>query len=544
MSNKEKFRDYLRKNLHLLDKKTSEAVDEIQDAIDLDISERTYKRYFQELRKEEVGPVDPVQEVSTKAIVFDLLEDHPELVGIATKDARERIKDMAQVQNVPDSTIDRYIQKYRKKIEMDTSEDVSNEYWFRYYEDTDTYTIQAGQFQLQEVPAQEVQDWIQSYVYMGEKKSQSVVARRACIKGRPLTRKQVRKVFKALGVTKDSLPVAPHIEMGSVDDAAAKIREAQQAAIEAKIRFEEADYWKKQYIDLRKKDSVVSDMAEKIIDCIQESNPLNLPPLPINRNLDGYTGILFLSDWHVGQKFETHNGKFNKDVFQSRLLQLGRNLNYQLQIDQRPINHLHIAIGGDMVDGVLEMRNQHSLDQDLWEGEQVSHASEGLAWLIEGLHKRADCPTSVWSVGGNHDRAGGSRDNDPNRIVAQWLAQMTETRLRHYPNITWKHDKSWLNIWEVDNVMFILSHGDNTAPDGKDVVHPFRRAGIETYMVLTGHKHSPLYSENMDVTWVQSGSLVGPDDYASPKGKASRPSQIWIEIPEGSRPKTMIIPVD
>lgn len=542
MSSKKKVRIFLREHSELLNEPTSNAVAVLADEFS-DLNVRTLERYFQEFRKG--AEVEGPSATSNKQEVFRILALHPDIVGMPTKEARAELKPLLPSWvEVSNSTIERYIQAYRKTEEVEDNTLSDGDFWYRHDPTTQSYTICAGKCQWADIPENEVQDWVQSYVYMGEKKSQSVVARRAAMLGRPLTRKHVRGIFKALGVTKDSLPVAPHILEGSVEDAAERVFEAQIAAVESKVRYDEAERWRKEYETLRKKYNNIEVMAERIVEAMQESEPLDMPPLRFDSAREEYDGCLFISDWHAGQAFHSPLGTFNRDIFKRRVHSLCQETHAILDSQRRPLRSLSIAIGGDMVDGVLPMRPGHHLEQDVWGGEQVSDAANAIAYLIESLWARIDCPVSVYSVAGNHDRAGGDRNHDPKRVIAQWLHQVTSEKLPD--EIDWYHTSEEVNQWILgDDTMMLLSHGDNVPKDPKALAEVYCVPGIENYMIMTGHRHTPTYSEARNVSHVQSGSLVGPDPYGGNRfGKVSRPSQVWIEVTPRKRPRAMAIAID
>lgn len=483
--------------------------------------------------------------------VKNFLSDNPEALDLPTKEIVDKILTLPGMKKSRRESVSRSIRKVRKKIletpiakpEKPTGAQVSeSDYQYRYKASSDTYDIHAGQWKFTEVPANVVQDWVQWYVDSGGRMTQNQVVRESSSTHNfTITKDQFRHILTALEVTKGSLPLAPHNIKENVDESVSIIREAQEAAIEAKLRARDAEHWRRKYEAVRKDRYYVERLGDRIAEHVRAGSPMSVPALSFDKKLQPYAAILFLSDWHVGQCFDFVLGKYNKDVFQDRLQQLVQECHDFFKAYSRPVDHLHIVVGGDMVDGVLPMRDQHNLQQDVWEGEQVDVASQALAWLIESTWKRVGAPCTVWSVGGNHDRAGGSRDSDPNRIVAQWLTQLTRARLPK--EIEWNHSTEVVHTWKIYDTLVLLTHGDFSPKDPRKIVHPFRRPDVKNYLVLSAHLHAPELKEDSDVIWIRGGSMVGADPYGSARfGAAARPAQLMIEVRKdtGPRPATMI----
>jgi hypothetical protein len=375
----------------------------------------------------------PEREMTVRGTVDQFLKQNPSLLEKPTKEVVGFLMEQPELKSANPNTVRRSFHLLKEKHKPR-----KQEFWAEYNKKLGTYTIRAGKWLLRGVPAEEVQSWTSWYSDQGGHLTQSQIARESFkVYGRKLTAKRVGAILRALRVTKTSPPVAPHLaQQGATEETIQTVREAQEAAIEAKLRARDASHWRKQYETLRRRYWDVETLGDKITSSVQPS-ARSYPALDFDRTLNPHSPILFLCDWHVGQRFETPSGKFDKEVFRNRLHKLSGECHDWLRAYQRPLESLHIAVGGDIVDGVLPMRPQHNLDQDLHEGDQVEEASQGLAWLIESLQKRAEVPCFVWSVGGNHDRAGGDRGHDPNRIVflgrtytATWYFQHTSTPCR------------------------------------------------------------------------------------------------------------------
>jgi hypothetical protein len=476
--------------------------------------------------------------MSIRGAVLEILKQNPEMQRQSAKEATDFLMSFPELRSARRKTVKRSLYMARKQLAMSSNAPSHPGDAWDYDPDAETYTLHTREGTFRDVPASEVQSWVSWYSNQGGKLSQSQVAREAYKHfNRQLSTKQVAALLATLGISKNSPPVAPHLlDEGVNEGTLQKVREAQEAAFEVRLQATEADAWKRRYEELRRLYRGVENLGDKIAASIKPRPDRSFPLLSHDTDLEPQSQILFLCDWHVGQCFDTPFGAYNRAVFRTRLQRLAQECDEWLRSYNRPLEHLHIAIGGDIVDGVLPMRPQHSLDQDLHEGDQVEEASQALSWLIEGVYRRAGVPCTVWSVGGNHDRAGGDRKHDPNRIIFQWLTQVTKARLPR--DITWHHCRDTVTTWRIYDTLVLLTHGDRMPKDPKVLVGPYRRPDIKNYLVLTAHKHTIQVQESLDVTWVQGPSLVGYDPYgAHHMGLGSRPSQCLVEVRrDGPRP--------
>lgn len=474
--------------------------------------------------------------MSIRGDVRDILARNPQVRSLTQKERLDFLASRPELRKASRLTLKRAM--YHAFHGMDASPEKKILPSWEFHSEREVYTITTKTEIFQDVSTLEVQSWITWYTSKGSRLPCSQVAKETYKKfSRALTERQMAAILAALGVRKDSPPVLPHVLASGMDtdDIVESLRESQEAAIELRLLSSAEADWKKRYIALKKQHLEVESLGRRIASSIIPTARI-LPSIPFDSTLDPYSPVLFLTDWHVGQKFSTPVGSYNKEVFRDRLHKLAQECDEWLRAYRRPLDHLHIALGGDMVDGVLPMRPQHNLDQDLHEGEQIEEASQSLAWLIEGLYRRCGAPCTVWSVGGNHDRAGGDRGNDPNRIISQWLTQVTRARLPR--EVDWFHSTDLVASWRVYDTLVLLTHGDRVPSDPKKLAGPYRQAGIKHYLVLSGHKHSIKVQQDLDVSWVQGPSLVGYDPYGSDHfGAGSWPAQCLIEIrKDGPRP--------
>lgn len=419
------------------------------------------------------------------------------------------------------------------------------EFHYHYSEDTDSYDIYTPLMTLKNVAGEEVHHWCQWYSKHGANKTrQQTAALAGKHYARNMSPEVMGQIMKALSFTKASLPVAPHkVERNTVEQSVHDLRMAKVVAIHAKHENDSAKFWRQKYEEeVKRGETSMVRWTQEIANHVEERQPSGFPRLLFEDKLTAYTPVFLFTDWHVGLCFKDFVGEYSFPTFLDRRNRLCMQIQNWLRAYKRPIDEIVIAVGGDLVEGALPMRKQHLLTQDLYEGDQVYEAAESLQWLIRGIWDASGKrPCRVYSVGGNHDRAGGSRKDDPNRFVAQVTAKMAQQMLPK--EISWEH-KDHVNVFAIYDSLFILTHGDKIANDPRRLVGAFRRPHIKDYVILTGHYHSHEVSQDCDITHIRGGSLIGYDPHAAMYGYGAPPSQCMVEVRRSGARPGYVFPLD
>jgi predicted phosphodiesterase len=255
------------------------------------------------------------------------------------------------------------------------------------------------------------------------------------------------------------------------------------------------------------------------------------PPPPIERPGGGVDGLVVVfSDWHIGQRFAFELNRCDLATLRGRAFKYARAV--ARHIRDSGITSVRIAVLGDITDGPLQNREQHALEQDLHEGEQVFEAAHLMADCVAIIaNSVAGGDIAVHSVAGNHDRAGGSNRSDPNRVNAQvmmrMVGKMTGVPVDH-------SDRRRTNVFEYCGHLWMLTHGDRKPRQTERLVEPWTRIWRGSVVVLNGHFHHYRAHEIGRIMLVQSGSLPGIESYAAEElGLHSMPSQCMVEMRQG-----------
>jgi predicted phosphodiesterase len=224
---------------------------------------------------------------------------------------------------------------------------------------------------------------------------------------------------------------------------------------------------------------------------------------------------------------------FDSDVLQERAQFLIGEIFEWVEIYQRPFEEFHIAIGGDILDGAVELRAGHSFQQDLHGAKQIAFAAELLSSTVMWVAGSVDVPVKVHAVTGNHGRATKNYREDPGRLC-ETICYMFAEKLT--PGIEWNIHPEIVAKWKVYDTTCFLTHGDLTPKDLNSLV--LSHNCVPPSLILTGHRHELSCSQKNQVFTVSGGSLCGTTSFSRDRlGLSSTPSQVLVEIRKsGPRP--------
>ena len=385
-----------------------------------------------------------------------------------------------------------------------------------------------------EIPQEEIENWVQWYTDSGAGLPISEICRKTFQEHKwSPTESVLKSILKLLGVSKGSPPLAPHIlENSTTEEAVENWREIAQSEIETKFKATEAKYWKGLYEKTKHKLIRVDTLVKSAIDKLDMLPEVHLTAPPYRRPngaLEPCVPILMICDWHVGMK----DLDFSYDILEKRLDMLLKELEEWMHTYRRPFEEFHIAVAGDIIDGAVELRSGHNLEQDLHGAEQIAQASRLLAKVICWLEESAGAPVVVHTVTGNHGRASKSRKEDPERLCESICYVLAEQMTKE---ATWHRHTNPVGMWKVFDTTCLVTHGDRTPRDLKKLAWSYSASGPT--MILSGHKHHMSILQERDIFLVAGGSLCGTTGYAKDQlGVAAPPSQTLVEVRKsGPRP--------
>jgi len=375
-----------------------------------------------------------------------------------------------------------------------------------------------------DMPAEQVQYAIEQYVYAGRGQTQKQVCRLLfATYGREMTADYFKYFLAALGIDKNSTPIAPHrFEEESTEELAHSWREKEEALVEIAKRNGDADYWKKRAMELKSKLVDIKMFMEHL-------PPVNItinhdldPPEQKNYNRCPLQPLFMFSDWHIGANVAV------EEAVDSIIGQLKSELSlFNFRCAGRP----QIILAGDMLDGV--MGNMHP-EQGRWQNrrgaEQVVAYKAWMTHAIRTIANYFDEMVDVHSVHGNHDRVGAHRSEDPSRVLheicCEWIQDVNKDVCQfHIP-----YTGNAIHTSELAyGTELILYHGDNQPKDWRRTLLANMDRSKEHHLLVSGHLHSPevRIAEDLNVMVYRVGSpKAGSDVYAKEViGAGCRPSQ-------------------
>jgi len=411
----------------------------------------------------------------------------------------------------------------------------------------------------------EVEELVRAYVYEGSGMTRSTVVRYAArddfreavgdehITNAPeLQKGQIKRIFWALDIDKESLPFAPH-EYDDADktasDLAEKWRGQQEAAVEQKYRAQEAKDWKRRYRQEVKKRVQIQSKMDAVADALQE-NPPHVDVAPSSQDAEPgsthgapYQPLLVFADWHIGRVVDLPDNTYNHKVAEQRLASVREGFQNFLQQYRRPIDTIRVVFLGDLVDGPNgTMHTGQQAHQDLYYEEQPQFVAEEITKIFAELLEW-EVPLQVYAVPGNHGRGTEDRSDDPTRIVELCTYQVAREMSRQLPGsdrMHWTITRDIVGEFSAYSTQILYTHGDRTPRNMEDTLTALQNKSKDYHLLLQGHRHSreAEESEFLKGLGIQSGSLIGDTGHGRHQlGVGARPSQRIVMVDEAG-PKT------
>ena len=290
------------------------------------------------------------------------------------------------------------------------------------------------------------------YTYYGG----NITARNVANEFPRFTLSEIKKIFRAFKLTKDSPWFPPHMleEMTKeqLDDYKMSLKE--RAAFKYADSRQERDF-KNSLNKMASKIAALENNKEFMESLVKEalSTPIKFdrPPIKITKADNKKTLLLFLADMHIGAKVEYGslyqnpydlNEIYNRlDTIVQYLSSLGR------------FYKIVVVNGGDAIDGIDNQtaRRDHYMPQLMGNKEQINNFAYAITYLFQKLIELdlAENYSYQSVVNGNHD-------GDPGWITSKYVATVLKIQ---YPNIETDVADSFFLRYDVDDFSYIICHG-------------------------------------------------------------------------------------
>lgn len=298
--------------------------------------------------------------------------------------------------------------------------------------------------------------------------------------------------------------------------------ETQKRELERKkIQFrDERNAWQKQnFIDARVESKL--DLLESELTSQGRVNFEKHDVIDVRSNNDM---LIILSDFHIGQTFNSIWGKYDSDIAKKRLEQL---LNEVIAI--KKLHHsekCYVSLQGDMISGSIHKTIQVTNRENVIE--QIKKASELISSFCYELTKEFRV-VFMSSVVGNHSRIDKKDEALHDERLDDLISWGVELSLSHIENFHVLHRNIDTGIADIPirGKTYIAVHGDMDAYSKSGVQNLCLALGFVPYAITYGHLHVCSVDETNGVKMIRGGSLAGcGDSYTVEKRLTGKPSQM------------------
>lgn len=300
-----------------------------------------------------------------------------------------------------------------------------------------------------------------------------------------------------------------------------KLQNEKRELERAKIKFrDERNAWNKQnYIDARVEEKL--DLLEKELLSLGRIN------FDIHENVNVASNndiLVILSDFHIGQCFNSMWGEYNSDIARKRLNQL---LNEIIAIQKmHNSENCYVSLQGDMLSGNIHKTIQVTNRENVIE--QIKLASELISSFCYELSKVFN-NVFMSSVVGNHSRMDRKDDALHDERLDDIIAWGVELSLMHISNfhVLKTNIDSGIARIDIRGKTYVAVHGDFDRYNSTGVSNLCMHLGFIPYAITYGHLHTCAVEEANGVKMIRGGTLAGSgDDYTIEKRLSGKPSQM------------------
>ena len=288
-----------------------------------------------------------------------------------------------------------------------------------------------------------------------------------------------------------------------------------------KIQYrDERNAWNKQnYIEAR-----VEQKLDYLEEELQDIGKLNFPEHEYIETKSDNDMLVILSDFHIGQCFDSIWGKYNSDIAAKRIEQLAENVR---KISHRhKCENLYISIQGDLISGSIHKSIAITNREDVIT--QIKIASKLIISFCYDMSKYFK-NVYVANVAGNHSRIDKKDDALHSERLDDLVGWVVNSSLQHIKNIHFYSNRLDIGISEMDirGKKYVGVHGDYDRYTKSGVESLVMLIGYLPYAVTFGHLHVCSLDECNGITMIRGGSLAGTgDQYTIEKRLYGKPSQM------------------
>ena len=288
-----------------------------------------------------------------------------------------------------------------------------------------------------------------------------------------------------------------------------------------KIQFrDERNAWNKQnYIDAR-----VEQKLDYLEEELRNIGKINFPEYENVEIKSDNDMLVILSDFHIGQCFDSAWGKYNSDIAGDRIKQLAekvRKIAYKHKSE-----NLYVAISGDLISGNIHKSIAITNREDVIT--QIKIASKLIINFCYNMSKYFN-KVFITNVAGNHSRIDKKDDALHSERLDDLVGWVVESSLQHINNIVFIKNRLDIGMAEINirGKQYLSVHGDYDKFSKSGVENLVMMVGYIPYAILFGHLHVCSVDEYNGVKMIRGGSLAGAgDQYTIEKRLNGKPAQM------------------
>ena len=263
----------------------------------------------------------------------------------------------------------------------------------------------------------------------------------------------------------------------------------------------------------------------RLEELIKESGRSVLPEVHHDSYLSDNDLVIALSDFHLGETFDNHFGRYDSGIAAERL---AKYLDEILEIQRvHEARNAYVLLLGDLVSGSIHVTTQLENRENVVE--QVQKSAEFISSFIYELSKHFNT-VYVNSVAGNHSRLGLKDQVMRNERVDDLVPWYMKAKLSHLTNIVFMDESnidSTIATIIIRQKYYVMVHGDYDSYSEAGVSKLVMMLGVKPHAIFYGHMHHCSYDDIAGVKIIRSGSFCGTgDDFTVSKRIYGKPAQM------------------
>ena len=331
-----------------------------------------------------------------------------------------------------------------------------------------------------------------------------------------------RKVYQDFSRMWDSVK-GDYIQNGDLLKRLQEIDDREDELYKAKVKYADKI---REYRQLLRDDARIeniNDVFSKSIDNLEMIEPTTIK----FREFGDLSGILMISDFHLGKIIDNYFNKFNKEIAKRRVDKLIKDtLSY---CNTMGVSTLYVLNLNDMIEGNLRVTARVQQEEDVVQ--QIITASELVSYLLISLSD-SGLNIKYGSVLDNHSRINTNwREHIEKESYVKLIDYYISLRVGDKVEIITNNIDDNIGKINVDGKLIYYVHGHLKAHNVNTILMNLTAVnGVKPDLVLMGHYHTALSKESHFSKIMINGSLSGVDDYAFNSGFYSKPSQTLIVL--------------